>query len=71
VENLLTLGDSVALPNVQQSLRLIGINYERKIKEIKSKYPNEEECDSKITEFNTFVTKYINNNKLKFDGPFK
>lgn len=48
-DDLLMLGDVVSLPNINQSLKLIGINYEKKIKEIKSTFLDERECNEKIT----------------------
>ena len=65
------LGDSIALPNVYQSLKLIGANYERKIKEIKSTFPDENSCNAKITEFNSFVSKIIQMKKDEIQDPFK
>ena len=48
-DDLLMLGDVISLPNINQSLKLIGINYEKKIKEIKSTFLDERECNEKIT----------------------
>jgi hypothetical protein len=44
-DDLLMLGDVVSLPNINQSLKLIGINYEKKIKEIKNTFLDERQCN--------------------------
>ncbi len=43
-------------------MNLVGVNYEAKLKEIKEKFTDSQQCNAKITEFNTFISKYINNN---------
>ena len=70
-DDLLMLGESVSLPNVYQSLKLIGSNYDKKIKEIKSTFLDERICNEKITEFNTFVSKYIVSKKDEIQDPYK
>jgi hypothetical protein len=65
------LGDTIALPNVYQSLKLIGSNYEKRIKEIKSSFTDVNICNAKITEFNSFVSKKINEKKNDIQNPFK